>query len=59
LFYFYQGAELRHIYESAIKRYTINFTKLFSYAGRREKENEIKSYLEQNMGEAIKDIIND
>ena len=59
LFYFYQGAELRHIYENAIKSYTLNFTKLFSYAGRREKENEIKSYLAKNMGEAVKDIIND
>jgi hypothetical protein len=59
LFYFYQGAELRHIFENTIKRYNINFTKLFNYAGRREKENEIKSYLVQNMGEAIKDIIND
>ena len=59
LFYFYQGAELRHVFENAIKRYTINFSKLFSYAGRREKENEIKSYLAQNMGKAIKDFIND
>ena len=59
LFYFYQGGELRHIYENAIKKYTINFSKLFTYAGRREKENEIKSYLAQNIGETIEDIIND
>jgi len=59
LFYFYQGSELRHIYENAIKNYTINFTRLFSYAGRREKENEIREYLTQNMGASIKEIIND
>ena len=59
LFYFYQGAELRHIYEHVIKSYSINFTRLFSYAGRREKENEIKSYITQIMGEAMKGIIND
>lgn len=59
LFYFYQGSELRHIYENAITSYTIDFTKLFSYAGRREKESEIKSYLIDNIGGTLKDIIND
>jgi hypothetical protein len=59
LFYFYQGSELRHIYENAIKSYTINFTRLFSYAGRREKENEIREYLTKNMGAYIKEFIND
>lgn len=59
LFYFYQGAELMHIYENAITHYTINFTKLFSYAKRREREQEIKSFIMNNMNHLIKDIIDD
>ena len=59
LFYFYQGSELNNIFESAIHSYTINFTKLFSYARRRDREEELKSYLIDNMREALKDIIND
>jgi hypothetical protein len=59
LFYFYQGSELIHIYENAINNYTINFTKLFSYARRREREQEIKSFIMDNMNHLVKDIIND
>ena len=59
LFYFYQGSELMHIYENAINNYTINFTKLFSYARRREREQEIKSFIMDNMNHLVKDIIND
>jgi len=59
LFYFCQGSELVHIYENAIKNYTINFTKLFSYAKRREREKEIKSFIMNNMGYLINDIIDD
>ena len=59
LFYFYQGSELMHIYENAINNYTINFTTLFSYARRREKEQEIKSFIMDNMNQLVKDIIND
>jgi len=49
LFYFYRGSELKHIYENAINYYTIDFTKLFSYAKRREKEQDIKLFLTNNM----------
>ena len=59
LFYIYQGSELMHIYENAINLYTINYTKLFSYAKRREREREIKSFITNNMEYLIKDIIND
>ncbi|MEN8227722.1 MAG: DUF6577 family protein [Bacteroidota bacterium] len=59
LFFFYQGSELIHIYENAINHYTINFTKLFSYAKRREREQEIKSFIMNNMDYLIKDIIDD
>jgi hypothetical protein len=59
LFYFYQGSELMHIYENAINHYTINFTKLFSYAKRREREQEIKSFIMNNMDYLTKAIIDD
>ena len=59
LFYLYQGGELVHIYENAIKSYAINFTKLFSYAKRREKEQDIKTFLTDNIPYLVKDIIND
>jgi hypothetical protein len=49
LFYFYQGAELMHIYENALKNYTLNYTKLFSYAKRREREQDIKQFMTNTM----------
>jgi hypothetical protein len=59
LFYLYQGAELAHIYLYAIKNYTINFTRLFSYAKRREKEKEIKEFMIRHMHHLLRDIIDD
>ncbi len=57
LFYFYQGAELIRIYENALKNYTLNYTKLFSYAKRREKEQGIKQFMTNHMYHLVKDII--
>lgn len=57
LFYYSQGSELVHIFENALKSYDINFTKLFSYAKRRERDNGIKLFLSNNMNYLIKDII--
>lgn len=57
LFYYLQGAELMHIYENAISNYTVNFTKLFSYAKRREKEQDIKQFMTNHMYHLVKDII--
>ena len=57
LFYYLQGSELMHIYESAISNYVINFTKLFSYAKRREREHEIKQFMTNHLYHLVKDII--
>lgn len=57
LFYFYQGAELMHVYENAYKNYTLNYTKLFSYAKRREREQDIKQFMTNNMYHLVKDAI--
>ena len=59
LFYMYQGSELVTIYENAIANYTVNFTRLFGYAKRREREPEIKSFLSKNMHHLVKDLIDD
>jgi hypothetical protein len=57
IFYFYQGTELTNIYKNAIKSYTINYTKLFSYAKRREREQDIKQFMTNHMYYLVKDII--
>ena len=57
LFYFYQGAELIHVYENALKNYTLNYTKLFSYAKRREQEQDIKQFMTNNVHYLVKDLI--
>ena len=59
LFYYLQGSELMHIYENALSKYTINFTKLFSYAKRREREHDIKQFMTNHMFHLVKDIIDD
>lgn len=59
LFYFSQGSELTHIYENAVNSYVINFTKLFSYAKRRNKELSIKMFLNKNLPHIMEDVIND
>ena len=57
IFYYYQGSELINIYKNAIKKYTLNYTKLFSYARRRERELEIKRFLTNHLYDYIKEII--
>lgn len=57
LFYYSQGSELIYIFENALKSYDINYTKLLSYAKRRERDNDIKLFLRNNMNYLVKDII--
>ena len=57
LFYYLHGSELMHIYENAISKYAINFTKLFSYAKRRDREQEIKQFMTNHMYHLVKDVI--
>ena len=56
LLHFYQGSEMVNIYEKIIDRYSINFTKLFSYAKRRKKEQEIKQFISNNIPNFLEDI---
>lgn len=57
LFYFFQGAELIHIYENVLKKYTLDFTKLSSYAKRREKDQDIHQFMNNNLNYQVKNII--
>lgn len=59
LFYYLQGSELIHIYKNALSNYTVNFTRLFSYAKRREREQDIKQFMTNHMFHLIKDVIDD
>lgn len=59
LFHFYQGSELINIYEKIIDSYSINFTKLFSYAKRRRKEQEIKQFISNHIPNFLEDIQHD
>ncbi|MCB9231025.1 MAG: hypothetical protein H6581_05160 [Bacteroidia bacterium] len=59
LFYFFQGSELNAIFENALSRYSLNFTRLLSYAGRREKGAKLKNYLKEHNEDLAKDILND
>lgn len=59
LFHFLHGSELIHIYENAITNYSINFTKLFSYAKRRERGEDIRQFMITHMSHLVKDIIDD
>jgi hypothetical protein len=57
LFHFYQGAELVYIFENVLKNYALNYTKLFSYAKRRNSEQSIKQFMVNNMHYLVQDII--
>lgn len=59
LFYLYQGPELAHICEHAIRNYTLNFTRLLGYAARREKEQEIKAFLKENLAHLVNEVMDD
>tara|TARA_R110002050_G_scaffold109799_2_gene221495 strand:- start:16688 stop:17452 length:765 start_codon:yes stop_codon:yes gene_type:complete len=56
LFYFYQGAELMHVFENSLKNYIINYTKLFSYASRRDREKEINQFITNNLSHLVKHL---
>lgn len=45
-FFAYQGSERSTIYKEAFNRYTVNQNKLFRYANRRGKKQELSAYLE-------------
>lgn len=58
LFTAHQGTELVYIFNNAYHRYSIDFTKLFSYAQRRRKETDLIDFLSDKT-DIPKTILND
>jgi hypothetical protein len=58
LFAAFQGSEFVHIVNSAYRRYSINFTKLFNYSKRRGKETELMNFI-YDKTDIPKSILND
>ena len=58
LFYAYQGSELVFIFNTAYRKYAIDFTKLFGYAQRRNRETELLDFLADKT-DIPKTILND
>lgn len=56
-FYAVQGQEKEYIFENAMKKYTINFTKLFSYAQRRGRKEVVESYITDNFSHLIENLL--
>jgi hypothetical protein len=59
LFHYLQGSELIRIYAHAIAAYPVNFTTLFSYARRRERESEIRRFMKTHLLHLVNGIIDD
>lgn len=57
IFYFYSGKELENIFENALTRYTINFSRLFTYANRRGKETEVRDFIRRNFSHLLEDFV--
>ena len=56
-FFSVQGSELDTIFENALNRYQVNFTKLMSYAKRRHKHAQLKVYLNTHFSDFVKGIL--
>ena len=56
LFNAFQGNELAVIFENAFKKYEVNTTKLYSYASRRGKKEELIEFIVSNTGFPFKSL---
>ncbi len=57
IFFFYQGNELRNIFNNAFRNFHIDYSKLLNYADRRKQKNKIIQYLKSNIEYANKELI--
>jgi len=55
--YMVQGSEMETLFENALKRYHINFSRMLNYARRRKKEPQLKAYMSAHFGNMLKDIL--
>lgn len=56
IFYPYGGSELVNIYNNAFESYSINFSKLFTYARRRRREDQIRKFIMEHYNGVLKVI---
>ena len=59
ILYSYKGIELINIFENALNKYSINFTKLLYYVRRRKREESLKDFIDNNFPERIKRYFDD
>lgn len=57
IFFFYQGNELRNIFNNAFHNFHIDYSKLLNYADRRKQKDKIIHYLKSNIEYANKELI--
>ena len=56
-FYTVQGSEMETLFENALKRYHVNFSRMLNYARRRKKEPQLKAYMSEHFDDLLKDIL--
>lgn len=56
-FYTVQGSEMETLFENALKRYHVNFSRMLNYARRRKKEPQLKVYMSKHFGGFLKDVL--
>jgi hypothetical protein len=56
-YYMIQGSELVTVFDNAVKKYTINFSKLFSYADRRGRKMALKEFILDNIDDEINEYL--
>jgi hypothetical protein len=57
-FFLFAGNELKNIFRFALKKYSINFSRLLSYADRRGKKELIKSFILEQADDSLKEVLN-
>lgn len=57
IFYAYQGKEMINIYNHALKKYSINFSMMFNYAGRRKRLGALKVFMQKNLSPSLQSLI--
>lgn len=57
IFFFYQGNELRNIFNNAFRSFHINYSKLLNYAERRKQKEKIVHFLKTQIENANKELI--
>jgi hypothetical protein len=48
LYFAFQGQQLENIFEAALSRYVINYSRMLNYAKRRNRDDDLKEFLRKN-----------